>query len=241
MMAWLRVPRASVGVGVVGVLAGLIVAANAAGAGDDPERAATDLVSLARAQTGRLEDLQDENATIRSQIAPYLDAHDDDPQAADESVQAAAGSLPVSGPGIEVSLTDAPVPDGGIPADRVPDDYVVHQQDVESVINALRTGGAEALTIQGERVVSTTSIRCVGNVLYVGGRVYSPPFVVGAIGDPDVLVEALDRSEAVTIYRQWVDLIGLGFDVSMHDEMVAPASTASTSLTYADPLEPSAD
>jgi uncharacterized protein YlxW (UPF0749 family) len=156
MMAWLRVPRASVGVGVVGVLAGLIVAANAAGAGDDPERAATDLVSLARAQTGRLEDLQDENATIRSQIAPYLDAHDDDPQAADESVQAAAGSLPVSGPGIEVSLTDAPVPDGGIPADRVPDDYVVHQQDVESVINALRTGGAEALTIQGERVVSTT-------------------------------------------------------------------------------------
>jgi uncharacterized protein YlxW (UPF0749 family) len=65
--------------------------------------------------------------------------------------------------------------------------------------------------------------------------------VVGAIGDPDVLTEALDRSESVTIYRQWVDLIGLGFDVSVHDEMVAPASTASTTLTYADPLEPPAD
>ena len=240
-MAWWRVPRASVGVGIVGVLAGLIVAANAVGAGEDPERAATDLVSLARAQTGRLEDLQDENSGLREQIAPYLVPHSDDPAAVDPSVQAAAGSVPVAGPGVEVALTDAPVPDGGIPEDRVPDDYVVHQQDVESVINALRSGGAEALTIQGERVVATTSIRCVGNVLYVGGRVYSPPFVVGAIGDPDVLLEALDRSEPVTIYRQWVDLIGLGFDVSVHDEMVAPAATASTALTYAEPLMSPAD
>ena len=126
-MAWWRVPRASVGVGVVGVLAGLIVAANAVGAGEDPERAATDLVSLARAQTGRLEDLQDENSGLREQIAPYLVPHSDDPAAVDPSVQAAAGSVSVAGPGVEVALTDAPVPDGGIPEDRVPDDYVVHQ------------------------------------------------------------------------------------------------------------------
>src|SRR5699024_11064781 len=122
-MAWWRVPRASVGVGVVGGLAGLIVAVNAAGAGGDPERAATHLVSLARDQPGRREDLQHENAAIREQIAPYLVPHSDDPAAVEPSVQAAAGSLPVAGPGVEVALTDAPVPDGGIPEDRVPDDY----------------------------------------------------------------------------------------------------------------------
>lgn len=234
-----RIPRASFGVAAVGVAAGLIIAVNARDAGDDPERAATDLVSLARAHTGRLETLEEQNDELREEIAPYLEEHLDGPRRAPEEVRVAAGAAAVSGPGIEVALTDAPVPETGIPADRVADDYVVHQQDVEGVINALRSGGAEALTIQGQRVLSTTTVRCVGNVLYVGARVYSPPFVIGAVGDPDALHAALDDSAAVDIYRQWVDLIGLGFEVTVHDDLYVPPTSSSIGLQYAAALEPS--
>ncbi|MGC5627844.1 DUF881 domain-containing protein [Georgenia sp. Z1344] len=235
-MAGFRVPPASLRVAAVGVLAGLVIAVNARDAGEDPARAATDLVSLARAQTTRIETLEGENEELREQIEPYLESHDAEVGAPPDEVLVAAGAAPVSGPGVEVALDDAPVPESGMPADRVADDYVVHQQDVEGVINALRAGGAEALTVQGQRLLPTTTVRCVGNVLYVGTRVYSPPFVVGAVGDPDELTDALEESEAVDVYRQWVELIGLGYTVTVHDQLDVPPST-SVSTRYAEPLE----
>src|SRR5690606_41382455 len=64
-----------------------------------------------------------------------------------------------------------------------PDDLVVHQQDLEAVINALWAGGAEALMVQDQRITSLSSVRCVGNVLLLHGRHYSPPYRISAIGD----------------------------------------------------------
>lgn len=236
----INVPPASLRVGAVGVLAGLVIAVNAQDAGDDPERAATDLVSLARAQTGRLELLEEENEALREEVAPYLDDQPSGPARAPEEVRVAAGTTAVSGTGLEVSLSDAEVPGSGIPDDMVADDYVVHQQDVEGVINALRAGGAEALSIQGQRLLSTTTVRCVGNVLYVGARTYSPPFVIGAVGDTDELLAALEDSPAVEVYRQWSDLIGLGYTVTVHDDLLVPPSTSITGVRHAAALDPSA-
>src|SRR5690606_25352417 len=88
-----------------------------------------------------------------------------------------------------------------------PDSLVVHQQDLEAVINALWAGGAEAMTLQGQRVTVSTAFRCVGNVLSLGGRVYSPPYRVEAIGDPNALTAALDASREIQVYRQWVDQV----------------------------------
>ena len=83
------------------------------------------------------------------------------------------------GPGMTVSLDDAPrPPDGQPPASDNPDDLVVHQQDVQSVVNALWAGGAEAMTLMGERLVSTSAVRCVGNTLLIQGRLVGPPFVI---------------------------------------------------------------
>ncbi|MCU1594724.1 MAG: uncharacterized protein JWO12_2116, partial [Frankiales bacterium] len=77
-----------------------------------------------------------------------------------------AGLEAVQGPGVTVRLDDAPRPkDGAAPASTNPDDLVVHQQDVQSAVNALRAGGAEAMTLMGERVISTSAVRCVGNTL----------------------------------------------------------------------------
>ena len=79
-----------------------------------------------------------------------------------------------------VALDDAPpqarsrpLPPG-IPS-PTPDDLVVHQQDIQGVVNALWAGGAEAMTLMGQRVIATTAVRCVGNTLLLHGAVYSPP------------------------------------------------------------------
>ena len=100
-----------------------------------------------------------------------------------------------------------------MPAGVDPDDYVIHQQDVQAVVNALWAGGAEAMMLQDQRVISTSAVRCVGNTLILQGRVYSPPYVITAIGDRDAMRAALDTDPAVANLRDWSIAVGLGYDV----------------------------
>ena len=100
---------------------------------------------------------------------------------------------------------------------------MVHQQDVQAVVNALWAGGAEAMTLMGQRVVSTSAVRCVGNTVVLHGRVYSPPFVVTAVGDPDALRGALDGDPGVQYFQTFVDRFGLGYAVERESERRAAA------------------
>ena len=88
------------------------------------------------------------------------------------------------GPGLIVTLTDAQRDaDGRFPRDASPDDLVVHQQDIQAVLNALWSAGAEAIQMQDQRIIATSAPRCVGNTLLLNGRTYSPPYTITAIGD----------------------------------------------------------
>jgi len=154
--------------------------------------------------------------------------------AAAHAVEAEAGLTALTGPGVTVRLDDAPRgPDGSLPAGARPDDVVVHQQDVQSVVNALWAGGAEAMTIMGVRVISTSAVRCVGNTLLLHGRVYSPPFVISAIGNPEAMRQTLDADPSVALFRDAVRAFGLGYDVRTETALVAPAYQGSTALDYA--------
>ena len=115
-------------------------------------------------------------------------------------------------------VAGAPLPDG-----VAPDDLVVHQQDVQSVVNAFWRSGATAVQVMDQRLVSTSAIRCVGNTLWLQGRVYSPPFKVVAIGDVTELQAGLDSEPGVQIYRQYVDKLGLGWKVSILNQTTIPA------------------
>ena len=97
----------------------------------------------------------------------------------------------MQGPGLTVRLNDAPA-DSPRRDDVSPDDLVVHQQDIQAVMNALWAGGAEAMELMDQRVISTSAIHCAGNVLRLHGRIYSPPYDIRAVGDPDRLRRALD-------------------------------------------------
>ncbi|GAA4288148.1 DUF881 domain-containing protein [Georgenia daeguensis] len=234
-----RLSRLSVGTGVVGLLAGLLFAANASVFAGTEARQPQDLQGLARAESERLERLEKENADLRADIAPFLRDGTDTPTdgtGPDGDAELSALALQeVHGPGVEVQLWDAP--QNGAQEGFAPDDLVVHQQDLEAVMNALWAGGAEAMSVQGHRVVSTTGVRCVGNVLHIAGRTYSPPYVIEAVGGPDQLVSSLESSPGVSVYLQYVDAVGLGWSMTTRSELELPPYSGTMSLQYADVLE----
>ena len=117
-----------------------------------------------------------------------------------------------TGEGVTVTLDDAPRESMNLPGVSV-NDLVIHQQDLEGVMNALWAGGAEGMSVQGQRIVATSSVQCVGNTLRVSSQVYSPPYVIEAVGDPDALRRALSDSPAVQVYQQYAERLGLGWKV----------------------------
>ncbi|CAM3320819.1 Uncharacterized protein YlxW (UPF0749 family) [Stackebrandtia soli] len=172
--------------------------------------------------------LEDRAARLRDEVDALAEAAAGDDEVAAELDRAqlymyAAGLVPVRGPGVVVSLDDAPRQGDQLPAGATVDDVVVHQQDVQAVVNALWAGGAEAMTIMGVRVVSTTAVRCVGNTLLLHGRVYSPPFVIAAIGNNEAMSNALDASRGVRAFRSAAEAFGLGYSMTGDSDISMPA------------------
>jgi uncharacterized protein YlxW (UPF0749 family) len=143
--------------------------------------------------------------------------------AAPPSLESAAGLVPVVGPAVTVTLDDAPRQPGRPPLSDDPDDLVVHQQDLQAVVNALWVGGAEAMTLMGQRIVSTSAVRCVGNTVVLHGRVYSPPFVITAVGDPARLHRALEQDPGVLYFQSFVQAFGLGYSAGSERSAALPA------------------
>lgn len=226
----------AVGVALVLVLAGMLFVANARLSGGLEARKPQDLAHLVEAEQERAGELATEVEGLRADVVSLTDAKavgmPTGDQRESELIALAAGRVPVTGPGLTVRLTDA-TPGLSRPEWVTNNDLVVHQQDLQGVINALWAGGAEAMTLQNQRVVSTTAFRCVGNVLLLHGRTYSPPYVVRAIGDPVKLRAALADSPAIQTYLDYVDAVGLGWSVSTESELQLPAYEGSLELKYA--------
>ncbi len=142
-----------------------------------------------------------------------------------------AGLAAVAGPGLEVTLNDSKLdaaPNGGSV-----NDLVVHSQDVQAVVNALWRSGAEAISINGQRLVSTSAVLCVGNTLLLNGTVHSPPYVVKAAG---AARDRFDSDRLVRRLKQDVSSYGLGFTIERKAKLELPAYRGSTKFTYARPI-----
>jgi uncharacterized protein YlxW (UPF0749 family) len=147
---------------------------------------------------------------------------------------APAGMTPIAGPGVVATLRDsriAPPPDGDY------NDYVIHEQDLQAVINGLWAGGAEAMAVNGQRILSTTAIRCVGNVLLLHGVTYSPPYVIEAVGDVDELTTALNRDPAVQRFTEAVGRYKLGYTVEKAPELLLPGFEGLSGMQHARPVD----
>jgi uncharacterized protein YlxW (UPF0749 family) len=220
--------------GLACLVAGLMItvsAINARGIDLRPARN-TDLVSLIQSESRHNADLARQVTQLRTEVdrlAVSQDQTSSDAQLAQRSMQ--AGLRPVAGPAVTVTLNDAPadVAPEGVDADLL----VVHQQDIQAIVNLLWAGGAEAMTIQGQRVISTTGIKCVGNVVILHGVPYAPPYKIRAIGNQLRMQRVLETSEFVRIYQQYVDRFRLGYDVETEARLRFPAYTGALDLQYA--------
>ena len=216
------------------VVAGFMMASAAVAArGQDlrPNRN-TDLIALVRAQAARNVALAKQVGDLRSEV-DKLSSQQGGAVADNTAAAAAAGLTAVKGPAVSVTLTDAPA--NVKPVGVAEELLIVHQQDIQAVVNAMWQGGAEAMSIQGQRVTSRTGIKCVGNSVLLHGVPYAPPYVIVAIGNQKTIEQSLDGSTYLQAYRQYTDRYGLGYSEKRITQATLDAYTGAIELGYAKP------
>jgi uncharacterized protein YlxW (UPF0749 family) len=216
------------GVLLTALAAGLLFAASASSSGGTGLRSTGNdgLVGLVRNAQRSVQKSQSQAQALQDQIKAATDraaGSNDTVAAAQHRVDSdspAAGLTAARGAGLVVVLDDSHDP---VPPSVDANATVVHQSDLQSVINALWSGGAEAVSLAGQRLISTSAVRCVGNTLLLNGQLYSPPFRVQAIGPGDEMRKALDASPGVALYRQAADVLGLTYKVNNSNILHLPA------------------
>lgn len=224
--------RGRVGVAVVMVLCGVLFATTARLSGGGSIRdESSDVVGVLQERGRDIEQLTQETSEKRAEVE-QLRGRSAGAETVERTAQMAdaVGLSEVSGPGLQITLTDAPSGALGAIPGTEPNDLVVHQQDLESYINALWAGGAEAMMLQDQRVINGSAFRCAGNTLLLEGRVYSPPFVITVIGPVDEMTTALEQAPGVQVYREWVEHVGLGEKVEDLETTTLPAFQGSLTV-----------
>ncbi len=220
-----------------------VSAANSEGADLRPGRY-TDLASLVEAEADDYAELQSRAATLKQQVDRLTELVDDAGvrrlRSRIDTLRDPAGLVPRSGPGITVTLSDAPedLVEQAAKVHPNVDPWVVHQQDIQAVVNAMWAGGATAVTIEGQRVITTTGIKCEGNAVQLQGVPYPEPYQIQAVGDPEAIEAALNVDRAVIGYRDDADdpEIQVGWDLAVEDLVEAPAYAGLQDISYAKPL-----
>jgi uncharacterized protein YlxW (UPF0749 family) len=229
--------RAQLAVALVLALAGLLAAVTydqAAAGAQGREEVRSALVSEVEAESETTDRLAADLESLRAAVT----AARDDALAASavgqrvlgrvEDAELAAGALPVSGPGLLVTLADA-----GPDADEDPVGGTteadprgqVRDGDLQLVVNALWASGAEAVSINGQRLGPTTAIRFAGEAVLVDFRPVTNPYLVSAVGDPATLRSRFLASPEVNALAVISETYGLRFEFAQEDELSLPAGS----------------
>lgn len=111
------------------------------------------------------------------------------------TLNALIGAIDVSGEGVVITLADnSSVTNQNIGVFDNISNYLIHDTDLIMLVNELKNAGAEAISINGERIVSTTSITCDGSVVLINGNKLSSPFTIKAIGSQATILGAIQRT-----------------------------------------------
>jgi uncharacterized protein YlxW (UPF0749 family) len=149
-------------------------------------------------------------------------------------VKAAVGLLEVEGPGLVINISDNPNP----PPGEDPNNYIVHDYDLRIIINALLRGRAEAISINNQRVVFSSSLRCVGTTVLCNAVRLAPPYEIKAIGDSARMMEILNKdADSSALINHLVPQYGLIFKVREVENIVVPGYSGSISIREAQVYE----
>ena len=202
------------------LLAALIViaAVSTTRSSDEVSSERQDLLQRISATSERLESQEAEAAALEAEIRDLGAAQFNDPSltAAQEALDPLVGTVPVTGPGIIVEVSDA--------TDTSRSEGLVFDSDLSRLVNGLRQAGAEAVAINGRRVTALTPIRTAGSAITVDYVSLSPPYRVEAIGNPSTMPARFARTGAAAWWKYLSDNFGIGFSVrEAADDLVLPA------------------
>ncbi|MDK2821880.1 MAG: hypothetical protein PWP31_1845 [Clostridia bacterium] len=154
-----------------------------------------------------------------------------------ESLELKTGLLPVSGPGITITIDDnsagADIAKQSSPTTYRPEDFIIHDKNVLYMVNELKAAGAEAIAVNDQRLVNNTDIRCVGTVILINSTRLAPPYEIKVIGNPDALEASIQHAE------EFIYLKSRGFPIKVtkSDNLTLPAYNGGFSLKYTHPIE----
>jgi len=152
-------------------------------------------------------------------------------QKAIDDLRVRAGSTAVTGPGIVAIIDDTKLAMES-PADINANPLLTHDVDLLQVVNELRAAGAEAISINDQRVAGTSAIRCVGPAIKINDHPVSAPFVVRAIGKPDVLYGAINMPFGIL---DQLRQMSTRVEVSKREKLAIPAVAVLPSIEVGRP------
>ncbi len=143
-----------------------------------------------------------------------------------KKAQQDAGLTNVRGAGLTVVMEDS-LADFGSGIDL--NNYLVHDEDILKVVNELKSAGAEAISVNNQRIISTSEIRCAGTTIFINGERIGAPFTIKAIGDPALLESAMTmRGGNVDILKEW----GIRFTITRESDIVITKYNKAISSQY---------
>jgi uncharacterized protein YlxW (UPF0749 family) len=203
---------------------------------EEPQRqnAREGLIAEVHTRQARIEELQGREELLRGQVTSLQAALLNDGTLDQlRTFEAATGLRKVAGNGVVVTLADAPQtndPFGNPP----PKDSRVLYLDLRTVVNQLWADGAEAISINGQRLTAVSTIRSAGEAILVDFKPLITPYKVAAIG-PGSMAGRFSASPTAALFRDLVNSKGMGFTVKPTDDLTLPAA-ANPQLHYAQPL-----
>ena len=193
------------------------------------------LVKLIHTRQGEVESLGKELVRLRADVAAArerLSTTSAEDAKRLRELHMWAGTAAVEGRGLEVRLADS---GREAKSDNDRESLSVQDVDLQLVVNALWAAGAEAVAVNGQRLVSTSPIRAAGETITVNFRPLVPPYKIEAVGADK---KAFERSDVAQRFRQWAEDYGLGFTVKKRGRIEIPAYLGTLQLSSAHPVEP---
>jgi uncharacterized protein YlxW (UPF0749 family) len=196
------------------------------------------LVDAARALQNEQDKLKADLAALRVQLdeiqrnSSTQSGSERELQSRIDELRASAGLTPLSGDGVAIQLDDAR---NVSVSSRDVDRSICHATDLTDILNTAWKGGARAIAVNDERIVSSSSVYCVGSTIMVNGTLMSPPFNINAIGPQNALLGAFDDPNQLQDIKQRRDVQGLGFRVTRAAAIHVPAFSGAVNVRYAEP------
>ncbi len=152
-----------------------------------------------------------------------------------ELIKMGAGVVALQGPGVSITIDDSKRPAKMGENQNL---YLIHDDDILKVINELWAAGAEAISINDQRLIASSEIRCAGPTLSVNNTRYSPPYEVKALGEPSTLENALRmRGGVVETLQFW----GIQITIKKQDNIMVPAFKGAFRFEYSTPVKDGAN